>query len=114
MRTISGVRRKAIAVEVRDLATGCDFAALAHELTTEGIFVSTFYDLPVGAEVSLEIALGPGTVLVKGTVESVRAANSGAPGFVVLFDEISQAGRALISAHLWSRAPTTRSNPVAG
>lgn len=53
-------RAHAIAVEVRVPALGIWFAAIAATVRSDGIFLSTFQDLPRGTRVELEIALPSG------------------------------------------------------
>jgi hypothetical protein len=98
MSSGSGFRRKAmaIALEVYAPATRESFAALAGALTTDRVFVSTFHELPVGAEVTIEIALREGVARARGVVESARSATSGTPGFVVIFEAASDSDRGLI------------------
>ncbi len=87
----------AIALEVHVPARGATFAALASALTPDRVFVSTFHELEVGTEVTIEIALREGTVRARGTVESARGGPSVPPGFVVHFATASDADRALLA-----------------
>jgi hypothetical protein len=99
MSSGSGFRRKAmaIALDVHAPARGMTFAALASALATDRVFVSTFHELPLGTEVTIEIALREGTARAHGVVESTRGATTGTPGFVVFFRAASDTDRALIA-----------------
>lgn len=57
-------RAPAIAVEVSVPAFGIWFAAIAATVRPEGIFLSTFQEVPKGTRVEVEIAL-PGSTPVK-------------------------------------------------
>lgn len=53
-------RAPAIAVEVRVPAFGIWFAAIAATLRADGMFLSTYHDVPRGTRVEVEIALPDG------------------------------------------------------
>ncbi len=84
-------RAPAIAVEVRVPAFGIWFAAIAATVRADGMFLSTFQDLPRGTRVELEIAVPGGPPIeVSGIVcddpfEGV--------GIEVAFDELDIASR---------------------
>lgn len=89
-------RAAAIAVEVRVPAFGIWFAAIAATVRTDGIFLSTFQEVPTGTRVEVEIALPDGLpVMVAGVVGEHPLEGA---GIDIAFDDLEADVRARIEA----------------
>jgi uncharacterized protein (TIGR02266 family) len=87
----SGERRSASRVEVEaEVSLASDsqfFAGLTGNLSTGGVFVATYRQLPIGCRVVMQIVLADGEVLAEGSVRWIREETSGAPpGLGIAFD----------------------------
>jgi hypothetical protein len=88
-------RAAAIAVEVRVPAFGIWFAAIAATVRTDGIFLSTFREVPSGTRVEVEIALPDGAVMLSGIVGEHPLEGV---GIDIAFDDLEPELRARIEA----------------
>jgi uncharacterized protein (TIGR02266 family) len=82
------------------------FAGLTGNLSTGGVFVATYKQLPVGCHVVMKLSLPDGELSAKGTVRWSRDTSSGAsPGLGVAFDELAPADVERIAKFCELRAP---------
>jgi len=82
------------------------FTALGGNLSSGGVFVATYRELPVGATVEVRIALPDGDVVAKGTVRWVRDMKSGAaPGLGIAFDAVDAEAAERIARFCTARPP---------
>jgi uncharacterized protein (TIGR02266 family) len=82
------------------------FAGLTGNLSTGGVFVATYRQLPVGCTVVMTLTLPDGELRVKGTVRWSRDTSSGAsPGLGVAFDELAPGDSDRIAKFCQMRAP---------
>lgn len=82
------------------------FTGLTGNLSTGGVFVATYRQLPVGCTVVITLTLPDGELRVKGTVRWSRDASSGAsPGLGVAFDELDPGNTSRIARFCEVRAP---------
>jgi hypothetical protein len=88
-------RVKAIAAEVRVPSEGTWFAALAASVRADGLFLSTFQELPAGTAVVVELSLPGGSVTVDGFVEHY---DGDGPGVRVAFEGLDEEIRSRIEA----------------
>lgn len=89
-------RAPAIAVEVSVPAFGIWFAAIAATVRTDGIFLTTFEELPSGTRVEVEIAIPEGEpVKVSGIVGQHPLEGV---GIDIAFDDLASDVRARIEA----------------
>jgi hypothetical protein len=89
--------RAKIAAEVRVPSEGTWFAALIAGVRPDGLFLSTFQDLPSGIAVIVELSLPDGPVTIDGVVAHHE---DDGPGVRVTFDAITEDVRARIEAAL--------------
>ena len=76
------------------------FVDLSGDVTTAGIFVATWRDIPVGAAVSIVSELPDGPITVAGRVRWVRDATSDSwPGIGVALEGVSEGDLARIAAY---------------
>jgi uncharacterized protein (TIGR02266 family) len=79
--------RSLVEAEISVASDSQFFTGLAGNISTGGVFMATYRLLPIGAPVTLRMALPEGEVLATGTVRWVREASTGAtPGLGVAFD----------------------------
>ncbi|HEX8793754.1 MAG TPA: TIGR02266 family protein [Polyangiaceae bacterium] len=82
------------------------FTGLTGNLSTGGVFVATYRQLPIGCGVVMTLTLPDGELRVKGTVRWSRDTSSGAsPGVGVAFDELAPGDTARIARFCELRAP---------
>ena len=97
-RTVSGVVIKPMlmGIEVRVPAAARAFAALAGELSPDGVFVATFHELAPGTEVTVELALADGPLRAEGRVAEAAVSDSrgSRTGLLIRFDAMSPSDRA--------------------
>lgn len=102
-------RAPAIAVEVRVPAFGIWFAAIAATVRADGIFLSTFQEVPSGTRVEVEIALPDGApVRVAGVVREHPLEGM---GIDIAFEDLETTIRERIEA-IVPRIPTARESGV--
>ena len=92
--------RAHIAAEVRVPSEGTWFAALAVSVRPDGLFLSTFRELPAGTAVVVELSLPDGPAIVDGIVEPSGEAGVSpvGPGVRVAFDSLAEEMRTRIEA----------------
>lgn len=101
-----GDARIAIETDVTLESDSQFFAGLTGNLSTGGVFVATYRQLPVGCGVTMKLTLPDGDLLVKGTVRWARDTSSGAsPGLGIAFDELGAGDAARIARFCELRAP---------
>ena len=102
-------RPAAIAVEVSVPAFGIWFAAIAATVRSDGIFLSTFREVPSGTRVEVEIALPDGDpVKVAGVVDEHPLEGI---GIDISFDDLEPDVRARIET-IVTRIPTAPESGV--
>lgn len=84
-------RAPAIAVEVRVPAFGTWFAAIAATVRPEGMFLSTFQEVPKGTRVEVQIALPGGPPIDVAGVVSEHPIEG--VGIDIAFDDLDAASR---------------------
>src|SRR5688572_7624253 len=87
--------RAQIAAEVRVPSEGTWFAALIASVRPDGLFLSTFQDLPRGTAVIVELFLPDGRVMIDGVIEHHEGDG---PGVRVAFDALAEDVRTRIEA----------------
>lgn len=87
--------RAHIAAEVRVPSEGTWFAALAASVRPDGLFLSTFQELPAGTSVVVELSLPDGPAIVDGVVAHHEGDG---PGVRVAFESLDDELRARIEA----------------
>jgi hypothetical protein len=83
--------------------TGEDREFLATDLSANGLFLRDLVHLEAGSHLHLEVSLADGTMSTGATVRWVRArriTSAQLEGCGLLFDELSTADRALVTAEL--------------
>ena len=82
------------------------FTGLTGNLSKGGLFVATYQSLPIGSQVTMQIALPDGELEATGTVRWIREVSSGAlPGVGVAFDLLDESDAARITKFCELRAP---------
>jgi uncharacterized protein (TIGR02266 family) len=82
------------------------FTGLTGNLSSGGVFIATYRQLPVGCHVVMTLSLPDGELRAKGTVKWSRDQSSGAaPGVGVAFDELAPADAERITKFCELRAP---------
>lgn len=81
------------------------FVGLTNDISAGGLFVSTYRELAVGAQLELEFALPEGVVRVVGTVRWRRDSSEMAPGVGIAFEGLSPADEKLIKRFCDKRPP---------
>lgn len=89
-------RAPAIAVEVSVPAFGIWFAAIAATVRPDGIFLSTFQELPSGTRVEVEIALPEGAPVILSGIVGEHPLEG--VGIDIAFGELDDDSRARIEA----------------
>lgn len=85
---VHAARRTAVAVEVRAPSLGIWFAAIAATVRADGLFLSTYHDLPHGTRVEVQIALPDGPAVdVTGVVADHPFEGT---GIDISFDDLSE------------------------
>ena len=98
-------QRSELEVEVTLTSDSHFFVGLTNDISTGGIFVSTYRPLDVGAKLEIEFALPDGTIKVKGTVRWRRDSTEMSPGVGISFDGISDEHMKLIQRFCEKRPP---------
>ncbi|MFO0668777.1 MAG: PilZ domain-containing protein [Polyangiaceae bacterium] len=98
-------QRSALEVEVSMTSDSHFFVGLTNDISTGGLFVSTYRDLAVGAQLELEFALPEGTVKVVGTVRWRRDASDVSPGVGISFEKLSPSDEKIIRRFCDKRPP---------
>jgi uncharacterized protein (TIGR02266 family) len=98
-------QRSELQVEVTLTSDSHFFVGLTNDISTGGIFVSTYRPLDVGAKLEIEFALPDGTIHVKGTVRWRRDSSEMAPGVGISFDDIDAEHMQLIERFCARRPP---------
>jgi hypothetical protein len=76
------------------------FVDLSGDVTTAGIFVATWRDIPVGAPVEIVSELPDGPIVVRGRVRWVRdPSTESGPGIGVAFETVDEGDLARISSY---------------
>ena len=99
----------AIAVEVSVPAFGIWFAAIAATVRSDGIFLSTFQEVPSGTRVEVEIALPDGAAVKVAGI--VREHPLEGIGIDIAFEDLEPETRAQIEAEV-SRVPAAPESGV--
>lgn len=95
-KSIPAARRAtAIAVEVSVPAFGIWFAALAATVGPDGLFLSTYQEVPKGTRVDVEVALPSGPVVVSGVVAEHPIDGV---GIAIAFEDLDAAARDRLEA----------------
>jgi uncharacterized protein (TIGR02266 family) len=84
------------------------FAGLSGDISSGGIFVSTYQRVKVGTEVSVQFTLPNGSVNAKGTVRWLRDANPKeglTPGLGICFESLAPVERSMVQSFCAARAP---------
>lgn len=81
------------------------FVGLTNDISTGGIFVSTYNPIAIGAQIEMEFALPDGTVHVKGTVRWRRETTEMSPGVGIAFEELSPESARTIERFCAKRPP---------
>ncbi len=93
-------------VEVDDDSDSCFFAPLSGDVDDGGLFLSTWQELAVGAEIVLEILLPDGAARVHGIVLFRRdASDASTPGYGVALELRDPEAVALVRAFCAHRPP---------
>ncbi len=114
-----GDRRRAPRVDVGlEVSIGQDshyFTAQSTDLSAAGVFVVTYRVLDPGIELSIEFDLPAGRVMAKGTVCRSRDATPAvAPGYGIVFTELSRFDRTLIESYCTARKDRQSEAALAG
>ncbi len=97
--------RSGLEVEVSLTSDSHFFVGLTNDISTGGVFVSTYRPLEVGAKLEIEFALPEGTIKVKGTVRWRRDSTEMSPGVGISFDDITAEHMRLIQNFCDKRPP---------
>lgn len=81
------------------------FVGLTNDISAGGLFVSTYRELAVGAQLALEFALPEGVVRVQGTVRWRRDSSEMTPGVGIAFEQLSPSDEKLIRRFCDRRPP---------
>jgi uncharacterized protein (TIGR02266 family) len=101
----SAVRRK-LEVEVSLTSESNFFAGLSGDVSSGGIFVSTYELRPVGTKLDLVFSLAETVIEARGTVRWVQEPREDvSPGMGVKFDQLAEHDRRKIEAFCQERAP---------
>jgi hypothetical protein len=86
----SGIVLKPLMVgaEIRVPAEGRAFAALASDVSAEGVFVATFHEVAEDTEVIVELSLPDGPLRAEGVVQRADE-RRGRVGFSILFEALT-------------------------
>jgi uncharacterized protein (TIGR02266 family) len=82
------------------------FTGIARNVSTGGVFVATYRDLPVGARVTMHLTLPEGAVLARGSVRWQQEGGTDVPrGLGIAFDALDSHARRHIERFCAVRMP---------
>ena len=101
-----GGTRAALVVEVSFTSESHFFTGLSGDLSTGGIFVTTYENFEIGSELELEFALPEANIVAHGTVRWTRPAfETVAPGVGIVLDQLPPSDCAVIERFCAKRPP---------